>query len=126
MEKAHDSIDEDFPPTDNSLYNTTNTKLSQQELETWQNFEWRRPHEIFQGKFSLFSEGIDPGDIKQGCLGNCYFLSAISAMAEFPNQVKKIFLHKEINEDGIYAVNFTLGGENYTVLVDDHIPYYVK
>ena len=126
MKKIHDSVDEDFPPNSSSLYNSENSKLNQKELEIWKSFEWRKPHEIFQGEFSLFSDGIDPGDIKQGCLGNWYFLSAISAMAEFPNQVKKIFLHKEINEDGIYAVNFTLGGENYTVLVDDYIPYYVK
>lgn len=35
-------------------------------------------------------------------------------------------MNKDVNPDGIYIVNFTLGGENYKVVVDDHIPYYVK
>lgn len=50
-------------------------------------------------------------------------------LVRWPNsQIKlnKIFVNKEVNESGIYIVNFTLGGENYKVVVDDHIPYYEK
>lgn len=111
---------------ESSLYNLKNSKLTKDELDTWKQFVWKRPHEIFPEGYSLFEKGIDPEDIKQGCLGNCYFLSALSALAEFPNQIKKIFTNKEYNKDGIYLVNFTLGGENYKVVVDDHIPYYEK
>ena len=53
-------------------------------------------------------------------------MSALSALAEFPDEIKKIFVNKSINENGIYIVNFTLGGENYKVVVDDHFPYYPK
>ncbi|CAI2386063.1 unnamed protein product [Moneuplotes crassus] len=117
------TVDGDFPPQPSSLYSITNTKLSKLELEVWKSYVWKRPHEIFDGPFHLFSEGIDPCDIKQGILGNCYFLSALSALAEFPAEIKKIFQDKEVSKNGIYKINFKLGGENRTVLIDDYIPF---
>lgn len=124
--KGESCIDEDFPPNKTSLYNEVNSKLSDEELELWKQFVWKRPHQIFQDDFTLYNQGIDPEDIKQGWLGNCYFLSALSALAEFPDEIKKIFVNKSVNENGIYIVNFTLGGESYKVVVDDHFPYYPK
>jgi len=34
-----------------------------------------------------------------------------------------MFITKEINEAGIYAVNFWIGGEKKVVVVDDYFPY---
>ena len=121
----NDSIDEEFPPEASSIYNTKNTKLGKEDLQLWKRFEWRRPNEIFQDEYYLF-EGIDPGDIKQGLLGNCYFLSALSALAEFPNQIRKIFHHQEVTDDGFYIVSFFLGGKEFAFKIDDHIPYDVE
>ncbi len=67
----------------------------------------------------MFDAKIDPTDIIQGNLGNCYFLSALSALAEYSNRVQDIFLTKEINDSGIYAVSIFLNGERRTVVVDD-------
>jgi calpain-15 len=40
----------------------------------------------------LFKNGIDPNDIKQGMLGDCYFVAALATLAEWPDRVKKIFV----------------------------------
>jgi calpain-15 len=66
---------------------------------------------------------VDPGDIKQGYANDCYFLSTISAIAEFPDRIKALFLTKEINPAGCYAVELFVMGEKRTVVVDDRFPY---
>ena len=50
----------------------------------------------------------------------------MSALAEFPEQIKKIFVDKDIKVNGFYIVKFILGGEEYPFRIDDHIPYDLK
>jgi len=65
---------------------------------------WKRPVEVYgEGNFSLFDQ-IDVNDIKQGYCGDCYFLSSVSSIAEFPDRIKSIFLTERLNETGCYAV----------------------
>ena len=40
--------------------------------------------------YKLFDD-IKPADIKQGHCGNCYFLSVVSSLAEYPNRIYRIF-----------------------------------
>ena len=58
-----------------------------------------------------FFHNIDPADVKQGYLGDCYFLSSLASLAEFPERVKKVFSIQEINSAGIYAVELFINGE---------------
>jgi calpain-15 len=58
----------------------------------------------------------------QGSLGNCYFLSALSAMAEKPQRVKKLFEKVTVNQYGCYAVKFWINGKHKEVIIDDLIP----
>lgn len=44
-----------------------------------------------KGQISVFEGKIEPLDIKQGRLGDCYFLSAIASISEYPFIVKRIF-----------------------------------
>jgi hypothetical protein len=54
----------------------------------WPNYQWRRPVDVYgKGKFSVFKT-IDPSDICQGFLGDCYFLSSLSSLAEFPERIE--------------------------------------
>jgi hypothetical protein len=86
------------------------------------NLTWKRAKDIFKGKdFSLY-ETIDIGDIHQGQLGNCYFLSAISALAEFPERFKQIFQAKE--KDGFYAVQMYIQGKPKVIVLDDSFPVF--
>ena len=57
------------------------------------------------GKYDveLFRD-IKPGDIEQGYCGDCYFLSCLSSLAEFPDRVRELFVTKDTNDSGIYAV----------------------
>lgn len=62
----------------------------------------------------------------QGYIGNCWFISAVAALAEFPGRIEKLFLNtkNEQSKFGIYGMNiFTLGMPS-TVLVDDWLPVY--
>jgi len=48
-------------------------------------FNWPRMSEdtlkeAFDGNFELFKDGVSVQDIRQGQLGDCYYLSAMSVM----------------------------------------------
>ncbi len=89
----------------------------------WENFVWKRPEEIYGDKGFIIYNKIGPNDIKQGSCGNCYFLSCISSLAEAGERVERIFISKEVNEAGCYAVKFYINGEPKIVVVDDYFPY---
>lgn len=58
----------------------------------------------------------------QGSIGDCYFLSAISALAENDFRIKNLFPNLEINPHGIYMVRILFQGILREVVVDDYIP----
>ena len=73
--------------------------------------EWIRAKDIpCLNAFELFSkDGIKPADIVQGTLGDCYFLTVVSMVAEFPDVIKSLF--SESKEcDGKYLVNLFKNG----------------
>ena len=43
----------------------------------------------------VFTDGIEPGDVFQGTLGDCYFLTVISMAAEFPDRIHHLFDESE-------------------------------
>ncbi len=77
-------------------------------------------------KDAVFVEGkIEPGDIQQGNIGDCYFLSAISSLAENPNNIYSIFEGQdELNKQGIYKLMVNYCGEPTELVIDDFIPVY--
>jgi hypothetical protein len=84
---------------------------------------WKRPEEFFGGQpFYVFDKDIDPKDIQQGGLGDCYFLSAISAIAENPERIRKIFLTRDVQKSGCYCVALCINGVWEEVIIDDLIP----
>ena len=52
---------------------------------------WTRARYIVPNA-STFGAKNEPGDIKQGGLGDCYFLAACSSIAERDERIKKIFV----------------------------------
>ncbi len=55
-------------------------------------------------------------------LGNCYFLAAISSLAENPDRIKRIFVEKTVNNQGVYGVHVCECGEYREIIIDDLIP----
>jgi calpain-15 len=70
----------------------------------------------------MFVDGIDPNDIKQGSLGDCYFLAVLSSMAEDPKDIEALFYTKKINAAGCYLVYLYINGVQRAVIVDDYLP----
>jgi len=80
--------------------------------DDWAKIVWLRPDKI-QGMTEpilLFDKGIEPNDIKQGGLGDCYFLSSLSVIAEEGKRIELLFHNKVANKEGIVACNITKNG----------------
>jgi hypothetical protein len=109
-------IDPEFPPIISSLYSSE--KAPGKELV------WRRPTSFLKGKpYHVFND-IEPCDILQGSLGDCWFLCALASMAEFPELIEELFVDssKQVNEYGVYQLKFCVDGQWKTVTVDDYFP----
>ena len=112
-------IDEDYPPMFGSLYDQAND-YQRAKPEKFMKLEWKRASEIFSEPV-IFND-INPDDISQGCLGDCYFLAVLSALAEFPERIKALFVTQEVNDAGIYLMKFHINGVEKLVMVDDYLP----
>eukprot|EP00597_Dinobryon_sp_UTEXLB2267_P012206 CAMPEP_0170120186 /NCGR_PEP_ID=MMETSP0020_2-20130122/14966_1 /TAXON_ID=98059 /ORGANISM="Dinobryon sp., Strain UTEXLB2267" /LENGTH=889 /DNA_ID=CAMNT_0010349949 /DNA_START=12 /DNA_END=2681 /DNA_ORIENTATION=- len=89
--------------------------------------EFKRAHEFLATEdYQVFSGAIEPSDIKQGALGDCWFLCALAAIAEFPVIVKNLFPSNssQKNSTGAYFVRFCKMGFWTQIRVDDFFPCY--
>ena len=121
IETGVDWKDPNFATTVDSLVDSEIRNSSRH--DKWRSYVWKRPQEIYgDGNFVLY-DSPGPDDIKQGRCGDCYFLASLSAIAEFPERIEKIFITKTVNEAGCYAVTLYVNGEKRTVVVDDYFPY---
>lgn len=55
-------------------------------------------------------------------MGDCYFLCALSVIAEKSELVKRLFHNSEVSEYGLYAVWLNINGEWTSVVIDDYFP----
>lgn len=88
-------------------------------------YKWERLETFCQEKKlqpELFLGGIEPADIKQGAIGDCYFLAALAVLANQPKLVQKLFLPFRYNRYGIYIIKLFMKGKWVNVVIDDYIP----
>lgn len=79
----------------------------------------------FDGKTFFGPNGIssvNPQDINQGYIGNCWIMASVSAMAEIPGRIDSFFVTNELSDNGIYAVQMYTLGVPFTQIVDDYLP----
>ena len=93
-------------------------------LERTETIEWIRASEALQNATLFGMEGVNPEDLSREFIGNSWFVSAIAALAEFPNRIEKLFLNNvnELSETGVYGVNIYTLGIPHTIVVDDYLP----
>ena len=119
-----------FPPTANSLLGLdsngrpidSRAYSEKASIINTNEIGFARPSEIFGDKYKLFSEKIEMGDVIQGQLGDCYFLSSVANLCKFPSLIMKLFKTKETNKDGFYEIIFFIDGKPQIVIVDDYLP----
>ena len=89
--------------------------------------DWVRAHELesFQGKRPQLFEGeIEPNDLCQGAVGDCWLVAAFACASEFPDAVRRLFVTRTYNPRGRYKVRIydPVEKEFVSVVVDDRIP----
>jgi hypothetical protein len=70
----------------------------------------------------LYQKSIDPSQVRQGAVGNCWFLSALAVVAEKPHLVRQLLPHDALNHVGCYQINLCLDGKWTPVIVDSNLP----
>ncbi|GAW22993.1 hypothetical protein ANO14919_125400 [Xylariales sp. No.14919] len=78
----------------------------------------KRVHEIFEKP--TFLKDIDGADIKQGGLGDCWFIASLSALANVEGAVKRVCVEYDTRV-GIYGFVFYRDGEWIYSIVDDKL-----
>ncbi|KAH8057053.1 protease-like protein [Aureococcus anophagefferens] len=110
-------VDLDYPPLETpGTYATTEVKKPHKLV-------YKRASSIY-GNPEVFSGGIAPDDIKQGKLGDCWLMCALSACAEFPEVIRALFpgVMQTFQSSGLYRVRLCTGGLWHTVTLDDYFP----
>ena len=82
---------------------------------------YKRSTDIFSNP-ETFKDDIHPDDVRQGRLGDCWLMCALSACAEFPGLIKKLFPDGTKHANGLYRVKLCLGGAWRTLTIDDFFP----
>jgi calpain-15 len=88
----------------------------------WVRYKWGRADDVLgRGQYGVFFD-IKPTDVIQGELGDCYFLSALSSLAEKPGLIRRLFNTEKPNEFGVYSIWMNIDGLWTETIVDDYFP----
>ena len=122
-------VDDFFPPNENSLLGRKKTGeyLDPNEVKMIgplmnpKGIEWKRAKDIVKDPV-LFEDKITIDSLRLGEIANTYYLSALSALAQYPNLISQIFITKKINQECVYQISLFIDGEFQIVYIDDFVP----
>lgn len=111
-----------FPAADSSLFSSFSTPLAQFR----EDITWRRPQEICATP-RLFPDNPQEGQVKQGLLGDCWFLCACAALQKSQHLLHQVFPPGQPSWlDQTYRGSFTCRvwqfGRWVEVTIDDRLP----
>ena len=115
-------VDLEFPPTAASVSPPDKAD------DTAASVVWRRACDFLEsGRPEIFEGGggasaISPADIRQGSLGDCWFMCSLASVAESPEKIRALFLTDEYDPKGLHRVKFFKCGCWHEVTVDDFFP----
>ena len=124
-------VDVRFPPNTQSLKRATDKKT----VANMDAITWRRPQDYIPAmahkKIKIFRDGVNPNDISQGQLGDCWLMSSIAVVANSTTMIKDMFRHpvskskqKKEQKAGGYRVYINKSGWYHNVIVDSYLPTY--
>lgn len=126
-------IDVEFPPNKKSIENRNRHSQSFSFLNLIHSLgmkrakRWLRPNELNISNeesylpISLYSSSSSR-DVLQGGIGSCWFISALSVIAERPELLSNILVTKTYNASGLHQIRLCKRGEWVTVNIDDYLP----
>ncbi|XP_005462383.1 calpain-1 catalytic subunit-like [Oreochromis niloticus] len=124
LQKGELFVDNEFPPNGRSLGDLPDLSSSQES-----EVKWLRPADLLrkQGKKdkpAFSKDGMSRFDFGQGDVGNCWFLSAISALTFQKGLMAQVVPMDQSFEDyaGIFHFRFWRFGKWIDVVIDDYLP----
>uniref|UniRef100_A0A4W3HXR2 Calpain 10 n=1 Tax=Callorhinchus milii TaxID=7868 RepID=A0A4W3HXR2_CALMI len=114
--------DDDFPAADSSLFSTYSTPIAKVCGKT----SWLRPQEICKSP-RLFPANLQEGHIKQGLLGDCWFLCACETLRKNRPLLDKVMppgqdSWTQSGYNGCFRFHFWRFGQWVEVTIDDRLP----
>ena len=90
---------------------------------SFDNYKWVRPTKMQSTAPNWWGDkGIKPSGIRQGSLGDCWFLAAASSLAEQPERIKRIAWNDSYDAKGAFRFYFWVRNKWHGINVDDRLP----
>ncbi|CAG8552746.1 7108_t:CDS:2 [Ambispora gerdemannii] len=68
----------------------------------------------------FYADGVSPGDVRQGIIGDCWFLSAVSTCTNIKGVIETICVARD-EQVGVYGFIFFKDGDWVSTVVDDQL-----
>ena len=123
--------DSEFPPTTVSIGKTSaedsssrlHISVADRDTARWIRLpEYIKTIHNITEPIELFGD-IEPNDLTQGIVGDCWLLATMACLAEFPSAIESLFVESDI-DSGRYVIRlYNLDAREWTdVTIDDYIP----
>jgi calpain-15 len=135
-------VDKDFPPNDTSIGKVEGDTASG--VKAQGGYAWAKASDIAAaaeadgdelkrskggaGGAHLFEGTIEPGDVLQGALGDCWLMAALACVAERPEVLQQAIVSKHVDPRGKYyfrlfnQIKDTKGTKWLDIVIDEMIP----